>query len=585
MSTSRTLIALVFTLAASHGSSSAADHNAAVEAALKPAAKWRGVIKSYIGVTRLGTRIPCLVTKDDGDYGTKKRRILLIGGLDGSRKSVSDVMEMMKSVYESSERKGIRTEWAISAIPIANPDAWATGKGPGNLSGGHPLKSFPSKGPYYATKTDPETAYLSRWIGMHAPELVLILVKDSHETVSLPKQVTSVPAIRIEYSPDVRDIKGSELFHLSVLRSLFRKPNAGAKNLEKETPSAARKELQRRIARTPTQVAKQLAKRYGHDLKTVVYIPAVALIGRVRLGELTEDASHLKDVEKIVAPYVAGKKDSLGKRVSGSHFPGQLIFAELARVSKDGAKRKRYIELVRRAADLGFDHDGKPKNAMPHHLEMSDSVFMGCPILVAAGKLTGEAKYYDMALRHMRFMLKLNLRTDGLHRHSPLHETAWGRGNGFPALGLALCLTDLPKDHPGRKEMLAAFRNHMAAMAKHQDYTGTWHQVVDRPESYRELTVTCMTTFAMVRGIRNGWLDEKTYRPIVAKAWTAIKTRVAPDATLVDVCAGTGKQRSLRAYYDRPAILGYDARGGAMALLVATEIAAWESGLKIEGKK
>jgi rhamnogalacturonyl hydrolase YesR len=219
---------------------------------------------------------------------------------------------------------------------------------------------------------------------------------------------------------------------------------------------------------------------------------------------------------------------------------------------------------------------------MPYHLEMSDSVFMGCPILVAAGKLTGEAKYYDMALRHMRFMLKLNLRTDGLHRHSPLNETAWGRGNGFPALGLALCLTDLPKDHPGRKEMLTAFRNHMSAMAKHQDYTGAWHQVVDRPESYRELTVTCMTTFAMIRGIRHGWLDEKTYGPIVKRAWTAIKTRVAPDATLVDVCTGTGKQRSLRDYYDRPAILGYDARGGAMALLVATEMAAWE---KERGRK
>lgn len=197
------------------------------------------------------------------------------------------------------------------------------------------------------------------------------------------------------------------------------------------------------------------------------------------------------------------------------------------------------------------------------------------------GRLTGDKKYHDMAVRHIRFMLKLNLREDGLHRHSPLDETAWGRGNGFPALGLALCLSDLPEDHPGYQETLAAFRRHMAAMAKRQDYTGAWHQVVDRPESYRELTVTCMTAFAMIRGIRNGWLDEKTYGPVVEKAWTAIKTRVAPDGTLVDVCTGTGKQRSLRAYYDRPAILGPDPRGGAMALLVATEMLAWKT---VEGR-
>ena len=51
---------------------------------------------------------------------------------------------------------------------------------------------------------------------------------------------------------------------------------------------------------------------------------------------------------------------------------------------------------------------------------------------------------------------------------------------------------------------------------------------------------------------------------------------VASDATLVDVCTGTGKQKSLRDYLDREAILGTDARGGAMALLVTTEMAAWQ---------
>ncbi len=84
----------------------------------------------------------------------------------------------------------------------------------------------------------------------------------------------------------------------------------------------------------------------------------------------------------------------------------------------------------------------------------------------------------------MRFMLKLNVRADGLHRHSPLDESAWGRGNGFPALGLALALEDMPTTHKDRGEMLAAFRAHMQALLPHQDPTGAWHQVVDHPESY-----------------------------------------------------------------------------------------------------
>ena len=60
------------------------------------------------------------------------------------------------------------------------------------------------------------------------------------------------------------------------------------------------------------------------------------------------------------------------------------------------------------------------------------------------------------------------------------------------------------------------------------------------------------------------------------RAWVAIRTRIGPEGRLVDVCTGTGKQESLHAYYDRTAILGRDARGGAMTLMVATEMARWE---------
>jgi rhamnogalacturonyl hydrolase YesR len=287
---------------------------------------------------------------------------------------------------------------------------------------------------------------------------------------------------------------------------------------------------------------------------------------------LTGDSSHLAEVRKIVEPYASGQKASLPQKPTGSHFSGHLVFGVLADATKD----PRYVERVRAAANFGFDSAGKPLAVMPFHSEMSDAVFMGGPILAQAGRLSGEEKYYDMSVQNMRYMCQLNVRKDGLHRHSPLDETAWGRGNGFPALGLALSLTDLPTDHPGREEMLKAFRAHLAALAKHQDPTGCWHQVIDRSESYRELSCTCMITFAMARGIRLGWLDRATYAPLVERGWYAIRTRVTADGGLVDVCTGTGKQKSLRDYYDRTAILGPDPRGGAMSLLVATEMAVYE---------
>ena len=293
-------------------------------------------------------------------------------------------------------------------------------------------------------------------------------------------------------------------------------------------------------------------------------------MGRMRLGALTGDGRHLSDVERIVAQYVDGRKPALGERVSGSTLSGHLVFGELA----DRTKNQKYTALAKAAADLGFQ-DGQPREAMPYHNEMSDAVFMGTPILVQVGRLSGDSKYFDMAIRHLRFMNRLNLRDDGLHQHSPLDpaRTAWGRGNGFPALGHALSLTDLPEESPHRAELMQSYRSHLEAMRPYQDEMGMWHQVVDHPGSYREFTSTCMTTFAITRGLRNGWLDRKTYEPVVQRAWEAIKCRIGPNGHLVDVCTGTGKQKTLRDYLNRKAILGTDNRGGAMALMVSTELA------------
>ena len=337
--------------------------------------------------------------------------------------------------------------------------------------------------------------------------------------------------------------------------------------------SEGRADVIRRLNRSPIQVADGLSRIYGSGLRTVAYIPSLTLIGKLRLGELTGETHHRGTVLNWVAPYVSGKRSTLGEKPSGSTLSGHLVFGELA----DRTKNERFVELACAAANLGFNEDGSLKPSMPYHSEMSDAVFMGTPILVQCGRLTGEQKYFDMAARHLRFMLKLNLRDDGLHQHSPIdpEHTAWGRGNGFPALGMALCLSDLPVDSQYRDEFLSVYRAHMAAMRRHQDGTGMWHQIVDRPESYREFTVTCMTTFAMTRGLRRGWLDRETYEPVVRRAWDAIKLRIGLKANgeLVDVCTGTGKQKSRRDYYHRAAILGPDDRGGAMALMVSTEIA------------
>ena len=541
-------------------------------------------ISTSICVTRKGVAIPAFLTSGMLDVASDRTRILIVSNLKpGSPASVKLVSEWNAFCSRNPLAENSQSV-EFGVVPFANPDRFEDAANASNE--GSWTSGFPPTGAAYDDGENSERHYLWRWIGMLAPDIVIVVRKSNgFDTLVIPESwknhqlgISANWSIRVAKTGSLADAltTGSPADVAAVPTVEFLTGGqtplfSGLAQLAGSIRSDARQELLRRKNRSPVETAKELAEVYGHNLSSVAYIPALALIGRVRLSELTDDDTHLKDVLKIVEPYASGRKTAIDKQASGSTLSGHLIFGELADKTDDN----RFVRLTRAAADLGFDADGQLRESMPFHNEMSDAVFMGTPILVQAGRLTADTKYFDMANRHLNFMLKLNLREDGLHQHSPLdpEQTAWGRGNGFPALGLAIALSDMPANSEHLPPMISANREHLLAMIDHQDEMGMWHQIVDRPESYREFTVTCMTTFAIVRGLRNGWLNRQTFEPFVQRAWESIKCRIGPGGKLVDVCAGTGKQKTRRAYYDRPAILGRDDRGGAMALMISTELA------------
>src|SRR5207237_907682 len=131
-------------------------------------------------------------------------------------------------------------------------------------------------------------------------------------------------------------------------------------------PSEAHLDLDRRVARQPREVAEALAKVYGHELPELTYIPAVALIGRLRLGALA-------DVEQLAARFRVSV-NALPEKPTETNLAGHLLFAQLALMTGDN----RYVGLVRTAADVAAEEK--------LHNEMSDSIFMSCPLLAKAGK-------------------------------------------------------------------------------------------------------------------------------------------------------------------------------------------------------
>jgi rhamnogalacturonyl hydrolase YesR len=472
-----------------------------------------------VGLTQGGRRIDVSVVRA---ASAGAPTVLVVGGL---AEDVSPAVAQAAAAFDALPPE--RRRFHLLAIPGANPDAAGL--------------AFPPAGTAYRENAGAHALW--RWIGIHAPDLVLVAGPDeSGLAAALSSNVVAgigrIPARHVEANASLLDQVPATI-----------------------APSEARRELERRRARSPGQLAGELAQVYGRDFDQFTYIPGMALIGRLRLG-------HQDDVARLAAPWMDGSRDPLA-RPSSLAVAGHLVFAELAERTGSDV----YLLALRRAADSGFTADGAMRASMPYHNEMSDSLFMETAILVRTGRLTGERKYFDMAARHVAFMQALVFRPDGLYRHSPLTDSAWGRGNGFPALGLAMTLEGFPADHPAFEPMRQSFVRHMTALAAHQDADGLWRQVIDHPGSYPELSATAMIGTAMAMGIRHGWLDAKTYRPRVDAAWRAVVSRVGRDGVLLDVCESTNKQPSLEAYLQRAAILGPDPRGGGMALIFATELA------------
>jgi unsaturated rhamnogalacturonyl hydrolase len=421
-----------------------------------------------------------------------------------------------------------RRAFRLIALPVANPDA-------------RPLQ-FPPAGTAYKENT--ESHVLWRWIGIHAPDMVLIVGESGNGLANALSQSSAAFVGRIPSR--VVDAKSGILQSLTLPIPV----------------SEAHREIDRRRSRTPREVAEELGKVYGHELDQPTYILAMALIAQLRLGNTAE-------VLRLASPFLNGTTDSFA-RPSQSSLAAHMLFYEIAKRTGD----ERAGKLVIRAANSGFTEDGSLREFMPLNGGWSDSGFMDIPILAKAGALSGDRKYFDMAARHFFYMQKIVGRPDGLYRHQASTDAAWGRGNGFPALGLALTLTNFPKDHPDYPALLAAFQKHMKALSQFQDENGMFREVIDYPGAYPEYSGTSMIATAMMRGIRRGWLDASVYQPIVDRAWQAISIRTASDGRLLDVAESTGTRgMNFKDYIQRAAILDRDPRGGAFAMILATEIA------------
>ena len=58
----------------------------------------------------------------------------------------------------------------------------------------------------------------------------------------------------------------------------------------------------------------------------------------------------------------------------------------------------------------------------------------------------------------------------------------------------------------------------MSALLKYQGKDGMWRQLIDHDEAWPESSSSAMFSFAMITGVKRGWLDAATYGPAARKA-------------------------------------------------------------------
>ncbi|MGN6181346.1 MAG: glycoside hydrolase family 88/105 protein, partial [Mucilaginibacter sp.] len=251
------------------------------------------------------------------------------------------------------------------------------------------------------------------------------------------------------------------------------------------------------------------------------------------------------------------------------------------------AHKKEYREYLDRAADY-ISHkqlrlpDGTLCRPQPRFKTIwADDLFMSVPFLARMGKITGDASYFDDAIKQVESFNKyLYDPMTGLFLHNYYSDVDmngvghWGRANGWLAMAQVQLLDCLPANHPKRAELIHLLLRQIVGYSRYQDQSGLWHQLLDKPDSYLETSVTSMFTYAVAHAVNEGWIN-KSYIAIANEGWRGLAGKVTSDGQLQDVCIGTNIDDAIRFYYTRPAELN-DTHGLGPFLLAGTEMIRYE---------
>ncbi|MDR0791958.1 MAG: glycoside hydrolase family 88 protein [Chitinophagaceae bacterium] len=185
------------------------------------------------------------------------------------------------------------------------------------------------------------------------------------------------------------------------------------------------------------------------------------------------------------------------------------------------------------------------------------------------------------------------------NKQTGLSQHFWARAMGWYGMALVDVLDFFPKENVHRKELVNYLKQYVEAIAKTQDTSGLWWNIMNMPNkqgNYLEASASCMFVYTIAKAIRNNYVDE-SYQTLAEKGFQAIVNRFVKNnddgsvtfSGTVSVSGLGGKPDKYRdgsyEYYASEKVKDNDLKGIGAFMLAANEAAKLQQRHIGKGKK
>ncbi|MGD9555629.1 MAG: glycoside hydrolase family 105 protein [Mangrovibacterium sp.] len=242
---------------------------------------------------------------------------------------------------------------------------------------------------------------------------------------------------------------------------------------------------------------------------------------------------------------------------------GKILFDIYDKTGKEKFRKaiftlREQLKTHPRTSDGGFWH----KQVYPHQMWL-DGIYMASPFYAQFGKVFDEAAAFDDVVSQVVVIQKHTVDSiSGLNYHgwdesreqkwadsiTGRSPHVWGRAQGWYLMALVDILDFLPENHSGRNEIIQILNTAAKAVMDAQDQeSGAWYQVMDqngREGNYLEATASSMFVYALLKGVRMGYLDPGFLEPAKRGYEGLLKNFIKENAdgtiSLTSCCAVAG---------------------------------------------